>query len=430
MRRRISALATSSTLHLLALVLVAWSGSNAPRVTSPPPRAGSIAVFAVPPSDDSAPPGLNPLDTADEDVIRLSDGSATVALPAFTLDISKIGGRATLLFPFLTPGLSLERFAIESGRQMREAFRDPFAPARDGRSRERHADPPLTLSDAALQSLIDRSWSRRNRWTPFQEIVKLADTHSPDAGQLPALLQAYHRQNGLQPYVDASIRDPRLWTELGLAADHVEFIGFISGFAAEHRGTKATTELLFLLDQIAQANLDALVTLVDTDPAEALAWTREANPDAYTLIVDLRRHYAKQLKRKGLTSTDRIVSYYDNVRLGILTGILQNTPHGYRASDARFLIGAIEWRHGSVGDALRAWRGMTIDPTDAYAATIARIVNLIASETAGDRASVDSRDTMRLISGQIDSILRAEHGRWIMFSMDRLRQFGFHFDTF
>jgi hypothetical protein len=35
-----------------------------------------------------------------------------------------------------------------------------------------------------------------------------------------------------------------------------------------------------------------------------------------------------------------------------------------------------------------------------------------------------------LLSGDVERILRAEHGRWIMFSMDRLQQFGFHFDTF
>jgi hypothetical protein len=384
----------------------------------------------VPPDDDSAPPGLNPIDAAADDAIRRSRGSQTIALPHFTLNIAKIADRASLLFPFVTPGLSLKRFAITPEREIRESFHDPFAAPRDTRLKDARARPPLRLSDAALQSVIDQSWSRRDRWTPFQQIVTLANAHSPDAGKLPALLHAYHRQNGLQPYVDTSIRDPRLWAELGLAADHVEFIGFISGFASEHPGTKATTELLFLLDQLAQANMDALLTLLDTDPAASLAWTREANHDAYDLIVDLRRHHAKQLQRKGLTSTDGIVAYYEKVRLDILTGILRTTPHGYRESDARFLIGAIDWREGHVGDALRAWRGMTVDPTDAYAASIAQILDVIAAETRGDRGDVDPRETTRRITGRINSILRAEHGRWIMFSIDRLQQFGFHFDTF
>src|SRR6202022_2449301 len=132
-----------------------------------------------------------------------------------------------------------------------------------------------------------------------------------------------------------------------------------------------------------------LLTLLDTDPAESLAWTRDANRDAYELIVDLRRHYAKQLQRKQLASGDRIAAYYGMVRLDILTGILRTTPQGYRASDARFLIGAIHWREGSVGDALRSWRGMTTDPTDAYATSIGQILDAIATETGGDRGSAD-----------------------------------------
>ena len=51
-------------------------------------------------------------------------------------------------------------------------------------------------------------------------------------------------------------------------------------------------------------------------------------------------------------------------------------------------------------------------------------------QTGGDRGNVDTGDTMRRLRQQIDLILRAEHGRWIVFSLDRLHQFGYRFDTF
>jgi hypothetical protein len=73
---------------------------------------------------------------------------------------------------------------------------------------------------------------------------------------------------------------------------------------------------------------------------------------------------------------------------------------------------------------------MTTDPADAYATSIGRILDAIAAETGGDRPGVDSRETTRRLTQQINTILRSERGRWIMFSIDRLRQFGFHFDTF
>jgi hypothetical protein len=428
MRRRIVSLAVSSALHLIAMAVIARVTAT-PRVAPRPVAPGSMAVFVVPREDDSAPPGLQPFDPDDADDLRPPHGSSTVEVPGFAFDAAKIESRAALLFPFLTPGISLERFELAPHLEAGNTFHDPFAPRSNARPR-RARRPPLVMTDAAMQSLVDESWSRRDRWTPFQRILKLADRHDTDGGKLPALLHEYQSQDGLQPYVDASIRDPRMWTELGLAADHVEFIGFISRYAAEHPSTKATTELLFLLDKIAQASLDALATLLDTVPEEHLDWTRSSNPDAYAFVADLRRHYTAALLKKGLATGERLTAYYDKVRLGILTGILRTTPRGYRVNDARFLIGQIYWRQGSTGDALRAWRGMTIDATDAYTVSIGRILNAIATETASDRGNLDTAETVRRLALQINAVLRAEHGRWIMFSLDRLHQFGFRFDSF
>jgi len=427
--RRAAAFATSLALHVVLLAAVYRANpANRTALASAAGRPSSIAVFAAPRDADGGPPGLNALDSADRMAVPRDRSSEVVELPGFAMNIAKIRERAALLFPFVTPGLSLHRFGIATERELRETFHDPDAPAPAGSTGRRR--PRLALSDRSLQALIDRSWSRRDRWTPFHEIAQLATTHDPDAGKLPALLHAYQRQNGLQPYVDPSIRDPRLWAELGLAADHVEFIGFISEFAAAHPGTKAATELLFLLDQLAQANMDALVTLLDTDPPASLEWTRNANADAYALIIDLRAHYSTQLQRKRLSSADALAAHYESVRLDILNGILRTTPNGYRASDARFLIGAIEWRRGNVGAALRTWRTLTVSPDDAYATSSGRIIDAINAETGGDRSSTDSRETLRRLSQQINAILRAEHGRWVMFSIDRLGQFGYHFDTF
>jgi hypothetical protein len=431
MARRLCAATASFTLHVLAAALVNRLASPPVRPAAAPSNPRTMAVFAVaPPSDVATPPGLQPIDTMDDDPIPRAEGSSTVAIPGFTFDAAKIRRRATLLFPFLTPGLALERFALAPQREASDGFRDPFAPAVAAPPHSAARRRPLALSRGALQSLIDATWSRRDRWTPFQRVVKLAHSYNADEGKLPSLLREYERQNGLQPYVDASMRDPRLWTELGIAADHVEFIGFISRFAAEHPSTKAATELLFLLDKLAQASVDALTTLLNAEPDDDLRWTRDTNPDAYNLILDLRRYYARQLRRKGLASKDGVAVHYDKVRLGILTGVLRTTPHGYRANDARFLIGAIYWRQDRIGDALRAWRQMTVEPTDSYATSISRLLDVIEAQTGGDRGDVDTKQVMRVLTTQINSILRADHGRWLMFSMDRLLQFGFHFDTY
>jgi hypothetical protein len=213
------------------------------------------------------------------------------------------------------------------------------------------------------------------------------------------------------------VRDLRLWAQLGLAADHADFIGFIRAYAAEHPSTKVTTELLFLIDTLAQANADALAVLVETNQPGDLEWTKETHPRAFLLARDIQRLYTRDIVRFGLTSRPAIEAFYARGRLSILARILQTTPRGYRADDARFLMGEILWNQGNTDAALRVWRGMSAGPSDAtYAIVIAQL------RTAVQPAQPDSRN--------IRYILRNQQGRWLSFSDDRLRHFGYRADAY
>src|SRR5262249_24740168 len=201
--------------------------------------------------------------------------------------------------------------------------------------------PPLDLSAFQRQAIVDKSWSRRDRWRAFQPIVTLARNYNPDEGALPSLLRAYDTQDGLQPYAEAAMRDPRLWSQLLVAADHADFIAFISEFVTKQPSTKSGTELLFLLDQLAQASNDTLVTLLETDPETQLGWTQNSNRSAYDALVTLRKRYFAQLKERGLSLGDSLKRYYEEARLGILDTNLQTTHSGHRANDACCRIGEI-----------------------------------------------------------------------------------------
>ncbi len=344
----------------------------------------------------------------------------------FTINVAKIASHAQVLFPFLTPGLALDHFGVMPERTTHESLTNPFA---------RSASPALAtkgrrvlrLDRGALQSLVDKAWSRRDRWTVFQPIAKLTDQSDPDAGGLPQLLQMYREENWPQPYADRSIRDPRLWVELELAADHVNFVGFVSQYATAHPGTRATTELLLLLDDIAQASQDAFGTLIKTDPNESLEWTRRKNGAAFDLVVRLRRYYASVLDRKRLTDPGSVSRYYDGVRLGILDAIVRTTPNGYRANDARFLIGAIYWRQGRTREAVERWRPMAPDPGDLHATAQTEILQAVSAPVPSE---ADDRQIERLIGDAVNRALESERGRWLMFSFERLEQFGHRFDTF
>jgi hypothetical protein len=108
-----------------------------------------------------------------------------------------------------------------------------------------------------------------------------------------------------------------------------------------------------------------------------------------------------------------------------LKTIVDSTPDGYRAADARFLMGAILWKRGKLEDAERVWRQMkvdTSDPGDSYADNAGRILV--------ELRSWDARDTRNADASRIDRIIDAEQGLWIVRSYERLRKFGYRFDTF
>lgn len=423
----------SLAIHALVLAFAAgWlTGKPAERPQGRArPRHGVVTVFAVPlpPAEDARFPGLKPIDPATTRSLDVGDMPPTVAAGDFTFDAAKIAERAHVLFPFLTPGVVWELFAPLSDHTAGGRLDNPFASERV-RNHDLPESRPLTADDAALQQWLDRSWSRRERWNAFEPIRRLTETHSGTDGRLPTLLQRYCDQNSLQPFTDTSMRDPRLWAQLGVVADHVDFIGFVRQYAAEHPSTRGTTALLFLLDTMAQASLDALTTLLDSDPAVDLGWTRNANPRAHELLTRIRRHYAAELDRRGLRSRESITEFHDSIRLSVLEGIVRTTPNGYRASDARFLIGTIHWRQGRVGRALRAWRAMTVDPEDTHVRTYSEILQLL--ERAHRQADSEAgRGVDSPLYRDIRQILKNDHGRWLMFSFDRLRQFGYGFDTF
>jgi hypothetical protein len=425
--RRIAAFASSLMLHLLVGLVALRHAPPPVRPPQPPPAPPKI-TFLVPPVDDEAFPGLKPLETIPENAaLAKAKKASPLTLDRFTFDVAKVADHAQVLFPFLTPGLSLDHLALVQENDKHESLGNPLARTQSTKQREA-GNRPLVLGENALQAMVDRSWSRRNRWKAFQSIVALADTHSADTGELPALLQRYRQQDSLQPYDDTSIRDPRLWAELELAADHVNFIGFIRRYASEHASSKATTELLFLLDDLAQSSRSILGTLKETDPPRHLARTHQESPTAYDLVVELRRFYGAELANRGLASDEAITAYYDKVRLRILMGIVGTTPGGYRANDARFLIGAIYWNQQRTEDALHWWRQLTVDLTDSHASTYAQIIaalHLVDGSPTGEPGRQEAA-----LKAQIKGILSHDYARWLMFSVDRLWQFGYRFNTY
>jgi hypothetical protein len=401
-----AAFTTSAVLHLAVALWLA--GLPTPSVI---PRDRNVEVVLLPPSEDTVFHGLKPVERSDPGW-RVGDLSGADRLGGSDLD--RIADHVAVLFPFVTPGLDLDAFFPATARESRLAFENPLIRKRVTQPAPRGAR--LLLTPPAIQAIVDKSWTRARRWSAFATIRQFCASFDADDPRLATLVASYRDQDALQPYADGRVRDLRLWAQLGLAADHTSFIGFVRDYAVAHPGTKVTTELLLLVDTIAQANEDALAVLIETNQPEDLLWTRQTHPRAYELALQIQRQYAKALRRLELNSRSAIEEYYERGRLGLLTRILATTPNGYRANDVRFLIGSILWKQRKRAEAMRAWRDLDSSSGDVYAIVIGQL--RVALETTPP----DPRN--------IDYILKNQQGRWLSFSDERLRRFGYRVDTF
>ena len=406
--RRLAGLAVSLQLHVAFLTVVVLNASLPPPVRQLPAREITITDLREELEPDSTPGDRALVEERDMEELG---GSAKARTDPFAFDFVKIRQRRDALFPFLTTGLE---FVTEIRRDVEEAESKLKNPVRS--SKYRTGTPPLAMSDAALQALVDRAWSRRGRWRSFSEIARLMAAHDPDEGQLPAVLRAYLDQNILQPFCDGATRDARFWAMLENASDHAEFIDFVRSFARRHPSSKVTTELMFLLDELVQGSRDALLMLFGTAVERDLPETSRSSAEAHALAGAIQHQYAAWLRQRALDTEQDIRRRYDNLRLRLLTTIVATTPSGYRASDARFLIGEIHFNHNQLSEALQWWSAILIDDTDSYVADYRAVIRELHAPP------VNLKNIRRTLEGV--------YGKWRVFSIDRLRQFGHNCSTY
>jgi hypothetical protein len=413
MRKHVNAFTASFSVHLAVAVTVIWFSAaalrHAPEVVVAKPAPPRTAA----PLDEPKP--MEAKTSPSEPTFDLPENleSFAIEMPNFSFDFSKVANRATSLFPFLTHDVLFQPIQAVAERAMERGLPNPYARTSS------HGLPPLLMSDRAIQHMVDKTWSRRERWRLFEPLTKYAGRYSANEGAWPEILRRYREQNLLQPYVESHVRDPRLWVMLGISADHRDFYEFISTYVARHPSTKASTELLFMLDELAQGSRDTLLTLLDVNVDRDLYWTRRANLAAVRTLDGVQWYYRKWLAARGITSSDAVQLLYDNVRLRILSAIVNSTPNGYREDDARFLIGSIYWKNGRAEDAVHWWHEMQLERTQQYAGSSEAVLNVIRGV---QWQAVDA--------ARIKDILTAERRRWTDFWWKRVRQFGYTFETF
>src|SRR5688572_1165340 len=110
---RACAFGVSAAIHLLGfsiMTLILASESQRGLTTD---RPEAISAFIVAAPEDVRFPGLHPVSSAPEDQLDDFSGlSSSLFIGTFKFDIARIAEHAEVLFPFLTPGVSLEHFAL------------------------------------------------------------------------------------------------------------------------------------------------------------------------------------------------------------------------------------------------------------------------------------------------------------------------------
>lgn len=413
---RAQGLSASATIHVTVFAFLV-SISNTPQTS--PATGSALAGITIETIDgdfdttrnDTLIPERRGTGADISDAPGLEDDGGLL-VDGLNVDIGKISRQREALFPFVTAALPFLDDVLQRYEERPDRLVNPF-----GRERRAEDLPPLQLDDGEYDQVIDRAWSRRVRWQSFTEIAGLVRAHDPNGGDAPLLVRSHLDYNLLQPYFDTTTRDPRYWVTLGLAADHEPFIQFVAAFVRDHPSSRTTTELLFMLDEFAQASRDAMLMLLATDPDALLGDTRAANAEAFALARSIDRYYRGWAQANRLDRSETVRQRFDDVRVRILQAIVASTPDGYGAADARFLLGRIYWDRNDRQGALSWWRDIAPDERDAYAEASVAIAQEV-SETGG------------LSSVRINSILGAEYRRWLTFSADRLDQFGYTFDKF
>jgi len=397
----------SATFHalLIALLAVAGGGTVAMPAVQPSPRVVALpslgATFDTPPRREPESPFREQPDEPVPEHLPLTVRNF-VSGEEFTIDLARIRQHRNDLFPFVTWDLRvLNDRPAASGAGI--AWPSAFAPASGTTS------APLTLSPGAMQALIDRAWSRRDRWTNLSELVTLARQYDPDAGDLATAFNGYVTQNVPQPYEDWALPDPVFWITVTLAADDASILQFTIDYLKEHPASRVSTELLFLLDQSAETSCDVLGDVLKAGTTDLpLEGTRRGNLDAYDLATSLAAAYRQWLVKYRVNAAERCAT----ARTMILRRIIDTSPDGYGAADARFRLGELLWTTGRRDEAVAWWRGMTTDERTVYARAARELRGAI------DDGAVTGNPA------RINGLLLAEARRWRERAGSRLDYFG------
>ncbi len=238
--------------------------------------------------------------------------------------------------------------------------------------------PPLMLSDAELQALVDSAYTQDDMFQQFQELIAYIENYHADRGKLHELIRMYTAQNA---YIYNTDDEYAVLKGLHNAISYERFLSYIKDYVHRCPGTRTSTETLFLLEGIASSNLGDLVALLDSENVLKSPLLRKVYTK-YREKIDRFLFYNAGVEESVATEEiiDRVIEKYDSGCVDYMDLVIRYSPGNYRKGDARFIQGRIHAQRERWNEALVIWKRGKPDTTDIYYDIYSEILGIINSE--------------------------------------------------
>jgi hypothetical protein len=205
---------------------------------------------------------------------------------------------------------------------------------------------PLQMSKAERQKYFDSTLPLPKE-KQLEDFVNKFSGFDPDKGDLPLVFRDLYYQN-LQRLAYTFSADPTYFTmdyyEENLNKE--DYLKNSMKMAADKKGTKTATEILFSIENIYEIQQRALLQYFQHKDLYNTLSPEKKKEIRMETIRRVTEKYKPILEGKKITGYADVQNLYDKRRLEILDHLLKTTPENYRRNDALFEKGRVLWERG------------------------------------------------------------------------------------
>lgn len=225
---------------------------------------------------------------------------------------------------------------------------------------------PLEWPAGKRQKYFDRTLPLEKETQLARFFNRFVRNHDFDKGDLPLALRQLYYDN-IQRIARKFSSDPTYFY-IDYFEENLNKENFLKNalyWANRMKGTRAGTELLFILENIYDIQQRAVSFYFQAARQLRSIPPKKVNELRVQTLARIIERYRPILAEKGIPNTRESDKLYYERRLQVLDYILDSTPQGYRRSDALFTKAEVLWSRGQSRNkpadklaALKIWQGL------------------------------------------------------------------------